>query len=622
MGNMSRRSFLKGTAAGALGIAVSQLVPAIAEEASDKAFEQTIDWAAEFDAVVIGFGGAGASVAITAADNGAKVLLLEKAPEGKAGGNSAICMQWICNTTDKAETVKYIKALRGKFTTPSDEMIERYVDGMAENFEWIKSLGAEDPQVFNYVEFPELEGSSSFAPFTVAGNTGMSPDAFGGDGAAYRLLKENVMKRENITVWYEAGAKRLIQDGATKMIHGVTVSVDGQEINVRARNAVVLACGGFENNPEMQQDYTDRYFWPSTGNAHFNTGDGIRMAQDVGADLWHMGNVVTNIEFYDEENQYSTFAFQATSRGIMVGPDGTRFAAEDARRCHGKFNTSGTWMNSPLPDFMYSIFDETSKAQGRLHFTWSDDSEAEIEKGWVVKADTIEELCEKIGLDATVVQASIDKWNRFVDEGVDLAFGRTKNLVKIETAPFYAVKITPAMGNTQGGPRKNIDGQVLTPYGEVIPHLYTNGELGDIWSNCYQASCNLGGGMIFGRIIGKEIAVPATDNFQGSVMDGKENYVPAGKAAEYDLAENEYIGEGQGKGGTPIRVKVTMDGDRIANIEVLEQSETEGISDPAFEKLIPAMIEQQTADVDGISGVTLTSNGLREAVRNALAQAK
>ena len=622
MGNMSRRSFLKGTAAGALGIAVSQLVPAIAEEASDKAFEQTIDWAAEFDAVVIGFGGAGASVAITAADNGAKVLLLEKAPEGKAGGNSAICMQWICNTTDKAETVKYIKALRGKFTTPSDEMIERYVDGMAENFEWIKSLGAEDPQVFNYVEFPELEGSSSFAPFTVAGNTGMSPDAFGGDGAAYRLLKDNVMKRENITVWYEAGAKRLIQDGATKIVHGVTVSVDGQEINVRARNAVVLACGGFENNPEMQQDYTDRYFWPSTGNAHFNTGDGIRMALDVGADLWHMGNVVTNIEFYDEENQYSTFAFQATSRGIMVGPDGTRFAAEDARRCHGKFNTSGTWMNSPLPDFMYSIFDETSKAQGRLHFTWSDDSEAEIEKGWVVKADTIEELCEKIGLDAAVVQASIDKWNRFVDEGVDLAFGRTRNMVKIEPAPFYAVKITPAMGNTQGGPRKNIDGQVLTPYGEVIPHLYTNGELGDIWSNCYQASCNLGGGMIFGRIIGKEIAVPATDNFQGSVMEGKENYVPAGKAAEYELAENEYIGEGQGKGGTPIKVKVTMDGDRIANIEVLEQSETPDISDPAFEKLIPAMIEQQTADVDGISGVTLTSNGLREAVRNALAQAK
>ena len=622
MSNLSRKDFLKGTAAGALGLAATHLVPVMAEEESAQAFEQTIDWAAEFDAIVIGFGGAGASVAITAADNGAKVLLLEKAPEGKAGGNSAICMQWICNTTDKEATVKYIKALRGKFTTPSDEMIERYVDGMAENFEWIKSLGAEDPQVFNYVEFPELEGSDSFAPFTVAGNTGMSPDAFGGDGAAYRLLKDNVMKRENITVWYEAGAKRLIQDGVTKIVHGVTVSVDGQDINVRARNAVVLACGGFENNPEMQQDYADRYFWPSTGNAHFNTGDGIRMALDVGADLWHMSNLVTNIEFYDEENQYATFAFQGTGRGIMVGPDGTRVADEYARRCHGKFNVNGTWENSPLPDYMYSIFDENGRAQGRLHFTWSDDSQEEIDKGWVVKGETMEELCEKLGLDAAIVQASIDKWNRFVDEGEDLAFGRTKNMVRIDTAPYYAVKITPCMGNTQGGPRKNIDGQVLTPYGEVIPHLYTNGELGDIWSNCYQASCNLGGGMIFGRIIGKLIAEPAEDIYQGSVMDGKENYVPAGANMEYELGENEYIGEGQGKGGTPIKVKVTMDGDKIARIEVLEQAETAGISDPAFEKLIPEMIEKNTADIDGISGVTLTSNGLREAVRNALAQVK
>lgn len=168
-------------------------------------------------------------------------------------------------------------------------MIELYVDGMAENFDWIKSLGAEDPQYFNYCEFPELEGSSSFTPFTVAGNTGMSATAFGGDGAAYHLLKDNVNKRDNITVWYEAEASRLIQDGETKIVHGVTVKIDGREVNVRAKNAVVLACGGFENNKEMQQDFTDRYFWPSTGNAHYNTGDGIRMASDVGADLWHMG---------------------------------------------------------------------------------------------------------------------------------------------------------------------------------------------------------------------------------------------------------------------------------------------------------------------------------------------
>ena len=624
MKNLSRRDFLKGSAVSALGLAAGSLLtsaPVMAEEAQQP-FEKTVSWDAEYDAVIIGFGGAGASTAIVAADNGAKVLLVEKAPEGKAGGNSVVCMQWICGTKDKEATLKYIKALRGSFTTPSDEMIERYVDGIAENFEWIKSLGAENPQYFDYCEFPELEGSDSFTPFTVAGYTGMSATAFGGDGAAYHLLKDNVNKRENITVWYNAEASRLIQDGETKIVHGVTVKIDGKEVNVRAKNAVVLACGGFENNPQMQQDFTQRLFWPSTGNAHYNTGDGVRMAMDVGADLWHMSNVVTNIEFYDEANQYSTFAFQGTTRGIMVGPDGTRFAAEDATRRHGKFNMSGTWMNSPLPDYMYSIFDANGRAAGKLHFTWTDDSQAEIDKGWVVEADTIEALCEKIGLDAQTVQASIDKWNSFVDGGEDLAFGRKTNLVRIDTAPYYAVKVTPCMGNTQGGPRKNIDGQVLTPYGEVIPHLYTNGELGDIWSNCYQASCNFGGGMIFGRIIGKLIAQPSTDNMQESVMDGKENYVPQVAETSYDLAENEYIGEGKGKGGTPIKVKVTMDGDRIANIEVLEHTETAGISDAGFEGTIAKILETQSTDVDVVSGVTLTSNGVIEAVKDALSQVK
>jgi succinate dehydrogenase/fumarate reductase flavoprotein subunit len=641
---ITRRDFLKGTAAGALGMMASGLLgcaqetentlttagetPAesnaevVEQEVEAAYFEKTVDWDAEYDAVVIGFGGAGASVAITAADAGAKVLLVEKAPEGKAGGNSVVCMQWICGTSNKEETIKYIKALRGQFTTPSDEMIELYVDGMAENYDWIKSLGAEDPQYFSYCEFPELEGSDSFTPFTVAGNTGMSATSFGGDGAAYHLLRDNVKKRENITVWYEAEAKRLIQDGETKIVHGAVILVDGKEVNVRAKNGVVLACGGFENNKEMQQDFTQRLFWPSTGNAHYNTGDGIRMAMDAGADLWHMSNVVTNIEFYDEANQYATFAFQGTSRGIMVGPDATRFAAEDASRRHGKFNVSGTWENSPLPDYMYSIFDENGRNQGRLHFTWTEDSQEEIEKGWIVQADTIQELAEKVSLDAETLQKSIDKWNRFVDEGEDLAFGRTRNLVRIDTAPYYAVKITPCMGNTQGGPRKNEKGQVLTPYGEVIPHLYTNGELGDIWSNCYQASCNFGGGMIFGRIIGKEIAEAATDIMQDSVMNGKENYVPSSGEKTYELGENEYIGEGTGKGGTPIKVKVTMDGDTIVNIEVLEQSETAGISDKAFEDVIADILEKQTTDVDIVSGATLTSNGIIEAVADALAQVK
>ena len=105
-------------------------------------------------------------------------------------------------------------------------------------------------------------------------------------------------------------------------------------------------------------------------------------------------------------------------------------------------------------------------------------------------------------------------------------------------------------------------------------------------------------------------------------MDGRANYEPEKKAASYETAANEYIGEGKGKGGTPIRVKVTMDGEKIANIEVLEQAETAGISDPAFEKVIADILAKQSTDVDVVSGVTLTSNGIIEAVNNALAQVK
>lgn len=586
-------------------------------------FEDTIEWAAEFDVVVVGFGAAGASTAITAAQEGAKVLLLEKAPEGEAGGNSAICMQWICGTKDAEATKEYIKALRGDFVTPSDEMIDVYVAGLEENFAWFESLGAPNPQYFDYCEFPELPGADSFTPFTVDGNTGMSDTSFGGNGAAYKLLKTNVEKlSEQIEVWYEAPATHLIQDAATGIIHGVQAEADGREINVRAKNGVVLCCGGFENSPEMQQNFTQRLFWPSTGNAHYNTGDGIRMAMEVGADLWHMSNVVTNIEFVDEENGISTFAFQGLSRGILVGPDGTRCANETERRRHGKYNNHGTWENSSLPDYMYLILDQTGLDGGRLHFTWSEDGKEELEKGWIVQADSLAALAEAIGVDAANLENSVGRWNADCAAGVDTQFGRTANLTPIDDGPYYAVKIMPCMGNTQGGPVRNVNGEVLDPNGDPIPHLYESGELGDIWSNCYQASCNFGGGCIFGRIVGKLAAQAKDDVSQESVMGGRENYRPDAGSEEIKLAENEYLGEGQGKGGTPVVVKVTMDGDTIAAVEVVSHSETPVISDPAIEQIPAAIVAAGSTQVDVVTSATLTSNGIIAAVEDALGKTK
>ena len=121
---------------------------ALAEETS---FESTIDWDAEYDVIVVGFGAAGGATAISAADAGAKVLLLEKAPEGEAGGNSAVCKQWVCYVIDRDQAVTYMKLLRGNYQTPTDEFIEGYIDEVAKNWDWMVSLGAPNPTQVDYV---------------------------------------------------------------------------------------------------------------------------------------------------------------------------------------------------------------------------------------------------------------------------------------------------------------------------------------------------------------------------------------------------------------------------------------------------------------------------------------
>ena len=281
---LSRRSFLKGSAAGLLGMAtVGAMGIAFAEEKTETIFEKTIDWDAEFDVVVVGFGAAGASAAITAADNGASVLLLEKADEGHAGGNSVVCKQLIVSTPNKEDARTYMKSMRGNFLTPSDDMIDTYIEEISHNYDWCVALGAPDPTARPaFLEFPDNPGAGGMEAFTV----GSKMD----DGSMYYLLKDNVKKR-GVTVWYEAPAKHLVQDPATKVIHGVIAMVEGAERKIRAKNGVILTCGGFESNRQMQEDYYVRNNLHSLGNIRYNTGDGIKMAQEIGADLWHMGNM-------------------------------------------------------------------------------------------------------------------------------------------------------------------------------------------------------------------------------------------------------------------------------------------------------------------------------------------
>ncbi len=618
---LTRRDLIAG-AATAGAVAVGAAATARASEAPQQDFELSIDWAAEYDVIVVGFGGAGANSAIAAADEGAKVLLLEKAPEVDAGGSSIVCWQLLCYTDKPEQMVTYMKAMRGGYETPSDELIETYVQGMTENLDWVKFLGVEDPVITPTAEWPEFEGSDAFSMITVH-------DAKG-DGAAYQLFKDNVLERaDNIDVWYEAPATKLIQDPQTRIVHGVVAQVDGQEINVRARGGVILCLGGFENSPRYQQDYLGVEFWPSLGAALYNTGDGIPMGQEAGADFWHMSNFEINpIEFVDPQTLDATWQFVAYLPGILIGGEGKRYISEtEVRGRHGHVNWGGTYVAPPLPDITYEIVDQAMFEQGPLYVSWSPTGEQEIEKGWIIKADTLEELAQKIGVPADNLVQQIADYNAFCEAGRDLQCERNpETLTAFGDGPFYAVPLAHTTVNTQGGPVKDSEGQILAPDGTPIPHLYEAGEFGDIWSHCYQAACNLGGGMIFGRISGRNAAKAKDDNYQGSVMEGKENYVPqnSGLIAEDPAApyrdqatDTVKIGWAMGK-RAPIVVKVSMNGDVIGDVQILEQHETNVIAQWPLTCIPMAIVEANDPVVDVISGSTATSAAIMAAVMNAL----
>ena len=467
----------------------------------------------EADVIVVGFGAAGVAAAVTAHELGADALILEKAPEGKEGGNTRVAGQGYLNTSAADSAVAYLTALCGPYTVP-ETMIRVWADEMCQNNDWLASVGG-DPQEHQHppvgIEFPELPGSDCVHKFHDGPTYGYS----------YTWFRfESLVKERSIRVCYETPGRSLIQDGATGEIIGVRAQQDGREICVKARKGVVLTCGGFENNQQMIQDYLGLPYCYTSGSP-FNEGDGVSMAMAVGADLWHMNNFAGPSMAHKAPDCPTTFSMQALHYSkepaggmIVVGPDGRRFTDEKFKTRHGKIPGNGTWKAMPTPCPMHMIFDHTMMSWGPLYDAepshgwtqvvekpeWSEDNSAEVEKGWIKQSDTLAGLAELIGIDPGTLTASVERWNRDVDTGADTEFGRTLMMEGLKDGPYYAIELSPSMLNTQGGPRRNEKAQIVRPNGAPIPRLYSAGELGSIYSYLYQGTGNIGECLAFGRI--------------------------------------------------------------------------------------------------------------------------
>jgi len=493
-----------------------------------------VKWDKEYDVVVAGYGGAGISAAITAHDNGASVVILEKAPF-PGGGQTRTSGLGAAFATDPEGAAAYLYAASTSGLEDADASSQvsvvpkedclTFMKEMAKNPDWLESVGvAHTIRKGSSARFASFPGADSFGHVVIRGW-----------GIKFLETMQTQLEKRGIEVLYETPAVDLVQDTETREIKGVYAENNGKKIAIKAKKGVVLCTGGFEFNEEMKANYLRPFplkfaGWP------YNTGDGIKMAQRAGADLWHMNTMCGYLNIWVPE--YKVAWLLVFGRGIWVNKYGRRYTDEGVsikshnwwlKHCDFDLEEPGY---TDIPTYL--IFDETVRQQGPIAANssssgeyllgiqsfpaelggcpegWSRDNMREIEKGWIKKADTIEELGRLIGgkMDPAVLAETVKMYNGYCARGHDPDFGRGVQALKpLVTPPFYASALYPGGINTCGGPRRNARGQVLDPFKEAIPRLYSAGEMGSICGNIYAiGGLNAGEMLASGRLAGRSVA--------------------------------------------------------------------------------------------------------------------
>lgn len=479
--------------------------------------------------VVVGYGFAGGVSAIAAHDAGAKVLLLEKMPH--PGGISILSGGGVAFARNAESAFRYLKRTCNG-TTP-DDVLWPVAKGMVEIKEWIRELAKVsgtapvESEVRGHGTYPfpgtedidsvKLEDFPAYSAFPWA-------KGLRGGARLFKIVYDNVELRK-IEVGLSTAAKRLVTSPQGEVL-GLVAENGGKEIAIKARRAVIFACGGFENNEAMKLQYFQAQ--PVHPVYLGNSGDGIIMGQKAGASLWHMWHFHGGYGF-----KYPEFPFAI--RHVWAGPRkdnrkmiwiavdrfGRRFMDEYPPAPQDTGARPLEYYDADLQDYpripCYLIFDEQGRKLGplamvivndeRYHYRWSEDNSVEIEKGWILKGGTVEEIAARIKVEARVLGSTVERWNRQCAAGRDEDFGRPpKTMMPILRPPFYAMEAWPIVSNTQGGLVRDPDQRVLDPMGTPIARLYVAGELSSIFGHLYLEAGNITECFVGGRIAGRNAA--------------------------------------------------------------------------------------------------------------------
>ncbi len=508
------------------------------------------------DVIVLGFGLGGGIAALNAAQTGAKTLLLEKSTV--PGGLSICSYGAVRSAHDPEQAFAYLQTTNGGRTP--DEVVRALADGMCGLEAYVRELAQiNDARVITSVEENEerekagdpyrrqirgnypLPGTDTFYHTSVVDVPGFDarkdyPWANGAPNGPklFKVVHDNVIAA-GVDIRLGVSAQRLITDPSTREVLGVTVLQDGQEHHIAARRGVVIATGGFEGNADMKAQFLETHPVFNAAARH-NTGDGIRMAQDLGAALWHMWHIHGAYGFRHTDPAYpygirakrfpDWFPGDADKVNlkmawILLDHGGQRFMSEyqpytqdTGVRSLVHFDPI-TQKASRNPAYMicddigrqmYPLGKATSNDEG-LRYDWSDNNLQEVENGIIKRADTLGELAKKLGLDASTVKTSVARWNALCAAGKDTDFERPAgSMLPIIKPPFYGSTMWAVISNTQGGPVHDAQSRIIDVYGKPIPRLYAAGECGSSFGHLYLSGGNIAECVVTGRIAGRGAA--------------------------------------------------------------------------------------------------------------------
>ena len=442
----------------------------------------------EADIIVVGGGAAGMTAAITAHDLGASVILLEKS--SVLGGNT-VCAANGINAADSAvqladtkyqeakASVEGLESLQMNNEDAHENLVKAFAENSGEVIDWMSGLGV------NFtVDIREDQRNSEQ-------NYYLLQDTSDGSTAITMINKVSAeLKKQGITVYYNMDAHDLVTDESGKVTGVTASSAEGEEVTFSGRS-VILCTGGFGQNSELLGEVKPELANAVTDEVAPTTGEGLLMAQAVGAATANLDAIQTFPHVIPGYGMILPFSLPGgfVPDALFVNNQAERFAAEG-------FEIPDVLLAQDKGE-VYCIFDESGM---------NDTLSTLVKNGVISEADTAEELAGKLGIDGTALAETISTFNEDIADGTDDEFGRQENLNTFE-GKFYGYRFGVGAHYFMGGILIDEDTHVLDTDGNAIEGLYAAGEVTGGFHGTFRVDgSGLGDSFTFGRIAGRTAA--------------------------------------------------------------------------------------------------------------------